>query len=121
MASSAVPALTKLELARLKRAEELARGINAPVSAVMASLKSPADIDVQVLSADVDAAIVGSGNGGRRITIQAQSRSPLDMERYVDFLSTRPHLASAALVHHDLADAGGGAFYKFTVEGSWRP
>lgn len=114
------PPLTKAELARSTRIDEVVRELNAPVSAVVASLKAPADIDVQVLSADVDANMVGVGRGGRRITLQAESRQPLDMQRYVDYLSARPHFAGAALTRHDLSEGGAG-LYRFTVEASWLP
>ena len=87
----------------------------------MATLKSPADIDVQVVSTDVDAAVVGSTDSARPITVQAESHQALDMQRYVDYLANRPSLVSATLVRHDLTDGNAGSIYRFTVEATWRP
>ncbi|MDP9123248.1 MAG: hypothetical protein M3N82_01370 [Pseudomonadota bacterium] len=115
------PPLTKAERSEWQRISEITREINAPIGALMGALRSPADIDVQVVSADVDAAIVGSPDAARRITVQAESHQALDMQRYVDFLSNRPTLASATLVRHDLADGSAGSLYRFTVEATWRP
>ncbi len=115
------PPLTKAERSQWQRISEIAREINAPIGALMGALRSPADIDVQVVSADVDAAVVGSPDAARRITVQAEAHQALDMQRYVDFLANRPTLASATLVRHDLADGNAGSLYRFTVEATWRP
>jgi len=115
------PALTKAESAQWQRVQEITREINAPIGSLMAALKSPADIDVQVVSADVDAAVVGSTDSARPITVLAESRQALDMQRYVDYLASRPSLTSATLVRHDLTDSSAGSLYRFTVEATWRP
>jgi hypothetical protein len=113
--------LTKAEMSEWQRVNEIMREINAPVGVVMASLKAPSDIDVQVVSAEVDAALIGKSERARLITVQAESHQPLDMQRYVDYLESRPALASASLVHHDLTEGSAGALYRFTVEATWRP
>lgn len=115
------PALTKAENAQWQRVQEITREINAPIGSLMATLKSPADIDVQVVSTDVDAAVVGSTDSARPITVQAESHQALDMQRYVDYLANRPSLVSATLVRHDLTDGNAGSIYRFTVEATWRP
>ena len=115
------PPLTKAELSQWQRISEVTRELNAPIGVLMGALKSPADIDVQVVSADVDVTVIGGPDAPQRITVQAESHQALDMQRYADFLAHRPTLESAALVRHDLVDGSTGTLYRFTVEATWRP
>lgn len=109
-----VASLSTAELKRLQAVNKAVSGLNLPVSRLLSALQPPKDIDVGILSLNLNAA-----EASQAIRVVAEAPTQEDMLRYIDFLKGRGPYVEARLKQHERSEGSSGVRYLFTLDVAW--
>jgi len=114
----ATQTLSKGEIERVRAVNIAIRQLNLPVGPLMQAMQPPRDIAVALLGV----AFTPGGEKGSDslVKLTAETRSSIDMARYVAFLAERRPFVGAYLVSHEVVETDALKPYRFTVEAKWR-
>ena len=101
--------------------------LNLPTEGMLKVAAPPRDLRVALLSIDMDGTTVAAPPSDRvtraaslPFRVTAESPSAAEMAGYVAYLGDRPHVVTAYLLRHEVAENEPAKPYRFTVELAWR-
>ncbi|HLO96365.1 MAG TPA: hypothetical protein VK195_18810, partial [Burkholderiaceae bacterium] len=94
------------------------RQLHTPYADLLAVLLPPRDIDVALL--DLEFGQSASASGARKVKLQLEGRTALDMTRYMAYLENRRPLGAVVLTQHALRQDKAEERYRFTLELAWQ-
>lgn len=113
---------TEAQAKKIRAVNSAVRDLNLPLRSIFKQLVPPQDIAVGLVGLEV---VSSSANDDlQMLKITAESRDPIDMTRYVAYVSSKSHFVSANLTKHELTEGSATRtpkVYKFQLEASWRP
>ncbi|MBB2488050.1 hypothetical protein H5407_22670 [Mitsuaria sp. WAJ17] len=116
--SDAQPQLQKQDPKAAEALAAVRRQLRAPYSDLLAVLLPPRDIDVALL--DLEFGHSFAAPGARKVKLQLEGRTALDMTRYMAYLDHRGPLGAVVLTQHALRQDKAEERYRFTLELTWQ-
>ncbi len=108
--------LSEGERKRLGVVNDVIQALNLPVDTILDALEPPKDIQVGIVNLELK---VTDGPSGL-VLVTAETDTPADMVRYVEFLASRSIYESVQLKTHERLPELSRIRYRFALEIKWR-
>lgn len=112
--------ITQAQLKQVGSVNEAIAALNLPLPELLRALQPPKDIRVALLSLEFTK-VASSSLETPRLKVTAESPTPIDMAKYVEFLSGHPPFLQANLLRHEVTqERDTPSAYRFNLELSWK-